>query len=42
MVNEGAVTFWAFTQVMLMQDKSTTKSEIFERNKKFIQSILVP
>jgi hypothetical protein len=41
-VKEGAVAFWAFTQVMLMQDKNTTKSEILERNKKFIQSILVP
>ena len=41
MVNEGAVTFWAFTHVMLMQDKNTTKSEILERNKKFIQSILI-
>jgi hypothetical protein len=42
MLKEGAATFWAFTQVMVMQEKSTTKREILERNKKFIQDILVP
>jgi hypothetical protein len=40
--NEGAVAFWAFTNKLVMQEKSTTKREILERNKKFIQSILVP
>jgi hypothetical protein len=42
MIKEGAVTFWAFTQVIVMQEKSRTKKEILERNKKFIRRILVP
>jgi hypothetical protein len=42
MLKEGAATFWACTQVMVMQEKSTAKKEIVGRNKKFIQCILVP
>jgi len=41
-VKIGAVTFWACTQVMVKQEKSTAKREIVGRNKKFIQRILVP